>query len=278
MEEKNIHSLLAKMSPITLDEMSSIRLMNRIDTKFVTSTDKLEQLLAMTEGKYFVQDINGKRVSPYRTIYWDTPEHKFYFDHHNGHYPRKKVRVRTYEDCNLSFLEVKSKNNHGRTVKTRMQVPSPDTMLDVDADPFLKEKSGYYLEELEPTLENCFNRITLVNEQKTERVTIDMNIKYFNPYTCVSYDTGELVVIELKRDGNAYSPLKDMLRELRILGSGYSKYCSGMVMTDHRIKQNMFKKKLVQLNKVSSLSHRIKPVAGVNIDGSYTAFINRMII
>ena len=44
-----ILALLHKLKPITLEEMSGIRLMNRTDTKFVTNKAKLEQLLEMAD-------------------------------------------------------------------------------------------------------------------------------------------------------------------------------------------------------------------------------------
>ena len=43
--DERINELLEKLEPITLEQMSSIRLMNRTDTKFVTSKEKLAQLL-----------------------------------------------------------------------------------------------------------------------------------------------------------------------------------------------------------------------------------------
>ena len=39
--------ILSKFDPITLEQMSSVKLMNRTDTKFVTNLDKLRQLLEM---------------------------------------------------------------------------------------------------------------------------------------------------------------------------------------------------------------------------------------
>ena len=43
--DSGILNLLGMMQPITLDEMSSIRLMNRIDTKFVCSKRQLTEML-----------------------------------------------------------------------------------------------------------------------------------------------------------------------------------------------------------------------------------------
>ena len=62
--------------------------------------------------------------------------------------------------------------------------------------------------------------------------------------------TGMRIVIELKRDGNVYSPVKEMLRELRIKPSGFSKYCIGSALTKPALKRNRFKKKFVKINKL----------------------------
>ena len=229
--------------------MSSIRLMNRIDTKFITNYSTLLKLLEMTTSEYYAQELNGDRVNPYLTTYWDTPAHLFYMSHHDGHYPRKKVRVRTYLESDITFLEVKKKNNHGRTTKTRIQVPAQDELAESQVSTFLEKKVGMDLEEMKPVIQNRFDRITLVNKGKTERLTIDFNIRFQNLETGVESGTGNLVIIELKRDGNVYSPVKEMLRKLRIKQDGFSKYCIGVVMTNPDIKQNMFKARMIDINK-----------------------------
>ena len=52
--------LLKQFPPITLEEMSGVKLMNRTDTKFVTTMAQLRRLLAMAQGDYFVQEIGGE--------------------------------------------------------------------------------------------------------------------------------------------------------------------------------------------------------------------------
>ena len=116
---------MSEMPPITLDEMGKIRLMNRTDTKFLTNKMGLLKVLEQAKNDYYVQEIDGKRIAHYRTTYWDFDEHGFYVMHQNGHKPRMKVRVRTYEDSNgLTFLEIKRKDNHGKTKKKRTEVKS----------------------------------------------------------------------------------------------------------------------------------------------------------
>jgi hypothetical protein len=89
-------NLLNAFEPITLDEMKSVKLMNRTDTKFVTNTSRLRQLLKMARQDYYVQDIDGQRNPDYDTTYLDTRTFDMYAQHQYGHTNRQKVRFRTY--------------------------------------------------------------------------------------------------------------------------------------------------------------------------------------
>ena len=117
----NLNQILDGFNTISLDEMSSIRLMNRIDRKYLANEEQLRQLLEMASGDYMVQSVDGIRVSEYRTLYLDDKDNIMYLNHHNGRLTRQKVRIRTYVDTSDNFFEVKLKNNHGRTKKKRIQ-------------------------------------------------------------------------------------------------------------------------------------------------------------
>lgn len=249
--DHDIQHWLDQLPPISLDEMSGIKLMNRTDTKFVTNKQKLAALLELAQGNYYAQEINGSRIANYRTVYWDTPDYRFYLEHHNGRAPRQKIRVRTYLDSDLTFLEVKTKNNHGRTKKKRITVPDHDREIIKEAggSEFTKQLTGETMDDVNPTVQNRFQRITLVNMGKTERLTIDFNVCFHNYETNEDAETGDLVIIELKRDGNVYSPILELLRRLRIHTSGFSKYCIGSVMTNAHLKRNCFNEKLVRIHK-----------------------------
>lgn len=249
-----ILSLLNEMKPISLDEMSSIRLMNRLDTKYVASKQQLIQLLGLLQDKYYVQQIKDMRICPYRTTYFDTKDYKMYMQHHNKHANRLKVRVRTYlSDGDLTYLEIKRKNNHKRTKKKRMEVGSLETCSQTEgAEEFLKKKTkGMEFSDLHPVVQNFFQRITLVNYAKTERLTIDFNVQFTNFETGVYRDTDNLVIIELKRDGNIFSPVCSILRDIHVHPSGFSKCCIGMALTDKKLKQNNFKQRIHYLERVN---------------------------
>ena len=66
--------IIRTYDPITLDEMSGIKLMNRTDTKFVTTVDRLMLLLAKARDEYRVQEVDGRRIASYYTAYFDTPD------------------------------------------------------------------------------------------------------------------------------------------------------------------------------------------------------------
>ena len=257
--------IIRTYDPITLDEMSGIKLMNRTDTKFVTTVDRLKLLLMLAREDYRAQDIDGRRIASYYTAYFDTSDNNMYIVHQNGHAGRQKLRIRSYMDTGQNFLEVKTKNNHGRTKKKRMDMIGFDPKHPDHGIRFLRQDEQYRQYDdfmrkhlrYDPTcltehLENNFKRITLVNKAKTERLTIDTDLKFHHLKTDNRVDLTGLVIIELKRDGLQPSPILGMLRELRIKPSGFSKYCMGSAMTNPALKRNNFKERLRLVDRLLS--------------------------
>lgn len=243
----DILSLLSEMKTISLEEMSAVKLMKRNDTKYVTNVPSLMRLLQLTQSKYYVQEINDSRIANYNTLYWDfCDDHHYYLIHAQKRKPRTKVRTRRYVDSGIAFLEIKRKDNHGKTRKKRVKVPMQDTIMQdsLVGEPFLEEQLGLKFSDLIPAMSNFFSRITLVNYEKTERVTIDFNLRFDNHETGKKQRLDNLVIIELKRDGRTHSPLLAMLRELRIKPSGFSKYVIGSAITNSSLRQNLLRKRL----------------------------------
>lgn len=259
-KDKQIQSLLETFNPITLDQMSNIKLMNRIDTKYVTTKRQLIELLQLVHDKYYVQTIGTTTICPYRTTYFDTNEHTMYMQHHNKYAKRTKVRVRTYlTSDDLTYLEVKNKNNHGRTKKKRIRVDSLEASKQTEgAEELVRRKTGLSLQSMHYVVQNEFDRITLVNMAKTERLTIDFNINFYNYETGNNADSDQLVIIELKRDGNIFSPICTILRDLHIHPTGFSKCCIGMVWTDENLRNNNFKQKVRNLAKINADERYLK--------------------
>ena len=241
--------ILSAFAPISLEQMSGVKLMNRTDTKFVTNRTKLYQLLKLAQQDYYIQEIDGERNLEYDTTYFDTRAFDMYNQHQWGHTNRQKIRFRTYCISGLQFMEVKTKNNHGRTKKKRIEVTDMDVLEKQKYD-FLSKHLRYGADTLQPALNNHFSRITLVNKGKTARLTIDSSLSFHNLQSNKSMDMGDLVIIELKRDGLVSSPVLDMLRQLRIHPHGFSKYCMGSALTNPQLPTNRFKRKLIEVRKI----------------------------
>ncbi|MBR1807794.1 MAG: polyphosphate polymerase domain-containing protein [Paludibacteraceae bacterium] len=251
-------AILSQFDPISLEEMESVKLMNRIDTKYVVTIRQLPLLLNMAKRDYYAQQIGGKRLATYDTVYYDTADLDMYIRHHDRQLVRQKIRVRQYVDSDLTFLEIKRKNNKGRTKKKRISVPG----FAIDGDvvghgkrdwrvaDFIAEKSRYTWEQISPKLRTSFRRITLVNKQKTERLTIDLNLVWENETTGVRMSYPDLVIVELKRDGNQPSAMIPIMQTMRITPLKISKYCIGTALTSPLLKQNRFKQKIRRLEKL----------------------------
>ena len=251
MKRELVEPMLADYSPISLREMDDVRLMNRIDTKYVTSLSVLPKVLNSLKSDYYMQEINGSRLNNYRTLYLDTADRAMYLAHHNCRRSREKVRIRAYADTQSFFLEVKDKNNKGQTKKKRIELPDVMAYRQEEGKKFIKLNAKYRPDTLLPSLENNFQRITLVNFLKTERLTIDLNLKFRSPtQEGIEKSMDNLVIIELKQQRYAPSLAKKILSKLRIYPVSISKYCIGTVLTVTDVKNNMFKKKINQINKI----------------------------
>lgn len=253
-EQLNSLEVWRDMPTITLDEMSSIKLMNRVDTKYVISEEYCMELLRRAVDKYSVQVIGDVRACRYSTLYYDTPDLEMYTVHHNRKLTRQKIRSRTYVESGITFIEVKNKTNTGRTKKKRIAIDESYFACvgkSPEAAAFLSEKANYSPDVIQPALATIFDRITLVNHAHTERLTIDMNLRFVNmrAETPQEAKVDRMVIVELKQDGLCYSPMKEILQDLRVKKLKVSKYCVGTALSNPTVKANRFKRKIRLINK-----------------------------
>lgn len=255
--DAQMKDLLKNFPPISLSEMQGVKLMNRVDTKYLVARVQLPAILKRLESDYFVQTSEeGVPYSHYQTLYYDTPQQTMYHVHHAGKLHRQKLRARIYCDTQDVFCEVKTKNNKKRTKKKRIPIPMEcygNMLEDPDIRDFVSQKLEYDVCQLVPQLENNFDRITLVNRDKTERLTIDSHLCFYNRYTGESAEIPHLVIIELKQDGNYPSFFKQVLADMRIHPHRISKYCLGTMLTNSSVKRNRFKKKMRRIAKLAQL-------------------------
>lgn len=249
---ENLLPLLYTYKPISLAEMDSVALMDRFDTKFVFNYNQVEIILKNLIEKYKVLVVAGLPYATYKNLYYDTPDHEFYYEHHNGKGHRCKVRFREYAESKLSFFEIKVKNNKGKTLKSRVRTPEVFQAL----NPELKTMAGLAFPEvdaakLQPELWNNFNRITLVNLESKERVTLDFNLRFIK--NGADKTLNNLVIAEVKHESSGrLSPFISLMLDLRIKEFSFSKYCVGTLFMNKNIRYNNFKAQLLTINKMTS--------------------------
>ena len=317
-EQLNDLAVWRRMPTLDLDRIAAVRLMNRVDTKYLVDERRCMELLELAADQYYVQIIDDCRACRYATLYYDTPQWDMYHLHHNRRLTRQKIRTRTYVETGVTYLEVKSKSNKGRTHKRRMALDRSlfaAAATDTAAADFLRREARYAPEALSPSLATRFVRVTLVNHAMTERLTIDFDLHFDNVRaadggnkdmngrgdmdtigcgnmnTIVLGDTdtngcrntdmngcgnngirgmdngfrpaaeashghtaslGRLVVIELKQDALAPSPMKQILAQLRVKPFKLSKYCIGEALTNPLVKHNRFKAKIRAIGKMAA--------------------------
>lgn len=241
-----------QLAPITLKELQAAdsTLMDRVDTKFVLTTAQLAAVLTNVTDAYRVLTIDGICLQHYHTCYLDTADLLFYRQHHNGYRNRYKVRLRTYLDSRLAFLEVKRKNNKDRTIKSRLKLeelpPGEAVQVTAAMQAFLQPRIPVTPVSLSPQLTNTFTRLTLVNRFSPERVTIDFDLCFGERHQRLHYP--HLVIAEVKQPHySCQSPFVQTLRAQHAYQMGFSKYCIGIALRRPEIKQNWFKPTLLRM-------------------------------
>lgn len=252
-EHLNNLDVWRRMATTTLDQMRRVKLMNRIDTKYVLTHEGVLRLLdEAADAGYRVQLIDGVRACRYDTLYYDTAPRDMYLAHHNRILTRQKIRTRRYVESGVTFLEIKNKSNRGRTRKKRIEI-APECFDNIShaegVGPFFAEHARYACEVLSPALSTRFVRITLVNGDLTERLTIDLDLHYRDMRSGRESTIERMAIVELKQDGRRASAIKDILRRMRIMPLKVSKYCLGTTLTVEGIRRNRFKEKLREIEK-----------------------------
>lgn len=250
-----INDILRNYSSISLGEMDDVKLMNRVDEKYVFEFDQIYKILNELSPIYNVLEVKNTRLLNYQTTYFDTENFLMYNAHQNGKKNRYKIRKREYIIDNQGFLEIKFKSNKGKTIKKRIPYQNNELELSKQESDFIKEKTPFNSTELKPVLTSKFSRITLVHKLDKERITLDLALNFENfsrkeiglPFICIA---------EIKRERMSInSDFFQLMKKNKIRPLRVSKYCIGTVLLNEDVKYNRFKKKLLKINKHSNGDH-----------------------
>lgn len=253
---KALEELLVNFQSVGLKEMESLGLMKRIDYKFVFHISQLPQILRDIMPHYTCLEIQGRKVNHYSTLYYDTPDYKFYRDHHRGKLNRFKIRRRNYTDSGIQFLEIKMKTNTGYTDKKRIPSTSNHPELDENEWNFIRKHLVPLPAGLFPKVRVDYDRMAFADIPSGERLSIDLNLSFRNKET--SKDWKDLVIAELKTDRHKTSRFSQLMKDSRIPMIPFSKYCYAMALTEPGVIRNNFKEKLHFIQKHTKHVHFAK--------------------
>lgn len=254
---ENCYNKLTGFASTTLEGLEVVKLLKRYDTKYLFHRDQLAPVLDFLSGHYEILEIDNRRSFRYLSIYYDSPDFIFYYQHHNRCYDRYKIRYRKYLDSNQCFFEIKQKTNRKKTIKNRISIngdfsggelPRELRSFTLDNISFASEN---FIDNLKPSLIVEFDRLTFADRYSGERLTIDINLSFTgkNSSTGVMHN---LVVAEIKREGRTLNPrFFQFLKTMAIHPTKFSKYCLGLAMTEKNLKYNRFKKYILKINKLN---------------------------
>lgn len=248
----DLEAALGALAPVSLAALNDkAAMMERLDNKYVVEVAVLVAALEQMAGDFDVLEIGAKRRFTYATCYFDDPERRAYFDHHQGRRRRAKVRVRRYVDAGLGYLEVKLKDRRGVTVKKRCDHRGDPRMLTPEGVGFVEDcwRSLYgdaFGRPLAPVLEMEYRRATLVARAGGERMTIDTGLTFRGEDGALSVPAG-IAILETKSE-RANGLADKVLRALHQHPTDRcSKYCVGMAVTGQVPRWNRFRPALKRL-------------------------------
>lgn len=246
----NINHILPDLTAVSLTDMQRVDLQDRVELKYLLPLHQLSNYLDALRANYSALSINNHRQFAYITHYYDTPDFTFYLDHHNGRTNRIKVRRRLYEHTNDCYFELKRKVHGVRTEKTRL--PATALSEQLTANELSLIPSGFAANvQSEPKIINTFNRVTLCDNQFTERITIDTGIQV--SYEDRAHTVDGIALVEVKQGNyNLQSHAVHTLRRLGGHGGPFSKYALGVAYIYPNIKHNNFKPLMLQLDKYAN--------------------------
>ena len=243
-----LEEYLRCLNPVSLAEIDNLKLLNRIDRKYLLDKTEFLQLSERVALMgYNILTISNSIIQKYETIYYDTSNLQLYLDHHNKRLNRVKIRIRNYHTTGDTFLEIKKRvNKGGETRKKRIAIEGNSLNGDQERS-FIQKYSKISASQLQPVAKTNFERVTLTSEEYMERVTIDFNLTI--TFKEQSYNLQNIIIVEVKRAKNSgNNGISDYLKEKQIHPVTLSKYCLAVAALNPTIKHNAFKPLLRKLN------------------------------
>lgn len=222
-----------RFDPIALDALvATAELMTRLDRKYLVPEPDVLELLSGLNPRTRVLEIDGVRGFAYDSVYFDTEDHLSYRLTAQKRRRRFKLRTRTYLDTGTAFLELKTKNGRGRTVKDRIPYRSHDrARLTLEGRAYIAgllrghAHDPALVERLQPALVSRYRRTTLLLPCGS-RATVDTDLRWGSADQQRGLGLAGHVIIETKSAGGL-SELDHALWRAGHRPTGISKFGAG---------------------------------------------------
>ena len=183
--------------------------------------------------KDFIFRNNGRSIYPNRnikSIYFDNKNFQSFHDSEDGCTPRKKIRIRNYNNKNEFFLEKKISSVEGK-FKTSNRISYQDRLNYLQSDLF------------DSTYGSCYPTVSVeyIREYyflKDIRITIDYDMTYSSvKYKKIIKDT-ENLILELK--SKSINNYDFFLHTVPINRIRFSKYCTGINLLGEMVEKTRY--------------------------------------
>jgi hypothetical protein len=234
---------------VSLERVLSVaQLTTRVELKYLVPLAALPELLCGLPHPLTALDIGGRRIFDYESVYFDTESFALYRSHVQARRRRYKARIRSYCDSGDAMLEVKLKGRRGQTVKERLPYDfNRRQELTREGRRFLDtviaQAYGFTAPPLWPSLTTAYRRATLVDEERRSRLTIDVNLSWFDGES--SHRTDHLALIESKSLTGS-GPADALLRSMGMRPVRISKYCLGVALLHPELAANPWNRVLIR--------------------------------
>ncbi len=221
--------------------MSNIQsVFKRVEKKYMVSEAQYHQLMERFEGRMQVDKYGKTTIC---NIYYDTPSHQLIRNSLEKPVYKEKLRVRSYgtpDDGSKVFVELKKKYK-GVVYKRRVDMTLSQSKYFISGlqspgiNPQIENEISYFLDfykGIAPAMFLSYERIALCGITNSElRVTFDSRITYREEE--LSLEKGVwgkqllepgYMIMEIKIPGSLPLWLSEILDELNIFPTSYSKY------------------------------------------------------
>ncbi|GAA3723699.1 polyphosphate polymerase domain-containing protein [Salinicoccus jeotgali] len=250
----------------------SVEVFNRREQKYLITKKQYEKLLEKISPYMRADRLGDEGRYTVTSLYFDSVDHKIYFETKNKLPFRQKLRLRIYGQAGLedpSFFEVKQK--HSQVVnKRRTSLPlqqayryismtkdgSKEEVKEMLRDSqVLREIDRFRsLYQLRPEMIVSYDRLALFAVDDPQlRITFDLNLRtrsedlhLENGPDGVNFIDPGLVVLEVKVNNSVPLWLARILQELECEQRSASKYCTSMeLLRGHELPNGINKEKVV---------------------------------